>query len=363
MRQLSAAAPGKAVLIGEYAVLHGTPALVMAVDRRVRVRISACSADACCLEVPQLSAQPIRFRMAANGRIDWLDPRAERPELALSRLLLQRHLSRMADRGQPQPGGLRLLIDSGELFERDQAAALKLGLGSSAAVSVALSAGLAGFLAPSDSVIGLAELLDLHRSNQGGRGSGVDLAASLLGGLLAYRLGEDGPRASMLAWPGNWPLRFVWTGEAAATGAFLARYEAWQSEHPAQWRALYLELDRCASLAIAALEGELLDSFMSCINHYCRLMGRIGACTRVPVMSSRHRTLSDLALELGAAYKPCGAGGGDLGMFVASDAEQLAVLDRRLEAAGFRALDLSPSLTGLELALTDNTSTNASMTR
>ena len=38
-------APGKVILSGEYAVLDGAPAVVMAVDRRARVSVSAGSGD------------------------------------------------------------------------------------------------------------------------------------------------------------------------------------------------------------------------------------------------------------------------------------------------------------------------------
>ncbi|MGY6554436.1 MAG: mevalonate kinase family protein [Wenzhouxiangella sp.] len=355
MRQLLAAAPGKAVLIGEYAVLHGTPALVMAVDRRVRVHIRAGAAESCSLAVPQLLTEPLAFQIGAEGRIDWLDRRSEQAELALSRRLLETQLRQSAAAGLRRTGGLEIRIDSAELFGRDQNAALKLGLGSSAAVSVALSAALKAFLDPADRPIGLTDLLDAHRNSQGGRGSGVDLAASLLGGVLAFRLEGRVPQVRALAWPRAWPLRFVWTGEAAATGGFLARYAAWQIERPGQWSALNAEMDRCARLAVSALDAESLDAFMTCINNYCVLMGKIGDCTGLPVMSSRHRALAEIAQALGAAYKPCGAGGGDLGMFVASDARQLAEIDRHLGAGGFRALALQPSLTGLQLTLTDNT--------
>ncbi len=40
-QRITASAPGKLVLSGEYAVLDGAPAICMAVDRRARVTISA----------------------------------------------------------------------------------------------------------------------------------------------------------------------------------------------------------------------------------------------------------------------------------------------------------------------------------
>lgn len=359
MRELTTAAPGKAVLIGEYAVLHGTPALVMAVDRRVRVRISACAPGDCLLEVPQLAAEPIVFAIGEGRTLCWPDSLVERPELALCRRLLERALARSAASRVPDPGGLQVLIDSSELFEYCESAPIKLGLGSSAAVSVALWAALESFLGDAGAATGLADLHQMHRASQAGRGSGIDVAASLLGGLLAYRLQGQVPEARSLVWPQDWPLLFVWTGQAAATGGFLERYESWRRQEPEAWAQLYADLDQSASSAIRALEVASLPGFMTCINNYCGLMGRIGDCINVPVVSSPHQRLAEMAVSFGAAYKPCGAGGGDLGVFVASDGEALAQLGSRVRAGGFRALALKPSLTGLQLTLTENTTGRA----
>jgi len=39
MMEVTASTPGKLVLLGDYAVLEGAPALVMAVNRHAKVRI------------------------------------------------------------------------------------------------------------------------------------------------------------------------------------------------------------------------------------------------------------------------------------------------------------------------------------
>ena len=356
MRQVEASAPGKAVLIGEYAVLQGTPALVMAVNRRVRVQLRACPADACRLEAPQLAAEPFAFRLEPPRRLIWSDRALEHAELALCRNVLARALEAGPDRVLPAPGGLCIRIDSGELFEAGQGATAKLGLGSSAAVTVALSAALARFLhvdAQEAEPLTVDRLLDEHRQSQGGRGSGLDLAASLAGGVIAYRLSETGAVWSPLSWPADWPLLFAWTGEGASTGHFLERYAAWRGAQPRAAADLWQAMDDCAGLAMNRLAAADLEQFMTCVNQYGELMGKMGDCIKAPVVSARHRSLAALAIKNGAAYKPCGAGGGDLGMFIAPDHRQLAHLRRDLVAHGFGELDLAPALSGLELRATD----------
>lgn len=357
MRRVDASAPGKAVLIGEYAVLHGAPALVLAVERRVRVSVRACRPEASRLEVPELAADALAFDIGPGGRLSWSDPRADRDEFALGRNLLARAIERAGDRALPQPGGLQVRIDSSELYlPSDDGGLTKLGLGSSAAVTVALSAAMQAYLqdAGPDARPRLVDLLESHGQAQGGRGSGLDVAAALEGGLILYRLGEDGPEMQTVGWPGSWPLLFVWTGEAASTGRFLERYERWRLGDPSGAAELWQAMDTCAREAWASVESTDLDRFMTCINNYRELMGKIGSRIRAPVLTPQHLRLSEIALEVGAAYKPCGAGGGDLGVFVAADSEQLEQIRSRIEACGFPELGLKPALTGLQLAMTEN---------
>ncbi|EIM03110.1 hypothetical protein UUC_07101, partial [Rhodanobacter denitrificans] len=56
-----------------------------------------------------------------------------------------------------------------------------------------------------------------------------------------------------------------------------------------------------------------------------------------------HRALAALAARLGVAYKTCGAGGGDIGIALATDAARLQAFRRAASAAGFPVLDLHPA--------------------
>ncbi|TVS10795.1 MAG: hypothetical protein EA419_09845 [Wenzhouxiangella sp.] len=353
MRCVEASAPGKAVLIGEYAVLQGTPAVVTAVNRRARVRLRSCSAETSEVAVPQLGMPPVPFRLPGAGRVEWLSDDAERPEFGLCRRLLEQGLASGIG-APPAPGGLSLSIDTSELHDVASGNAIKLGLGSSAAVTVALTAALRAFLDGTGTQPNPEDLLAAHRAGQGGRGSGIDLAASIHGGVLAYRLTASGPEVETLSWPSDWPLGFVWSGVAASTGSFLQRYSRWQAANPAAAESLGRELDACARAALAALRAADLEVLMICVNCYRRLMGRIGDQIQAAVMDSRHRELAGLVGEAGSAYKPCGAGGGDVGVMLALDAGRLAQARARVLQAGYRVLDLEPAVTGLELSMADH---------
>ena len=353
MVSVEASAPGKAVLIGEYAVLHGTPALVMAVNRRARVRLRSCRPEESALEAPQLGMPPVPFRIFGAGRVEWLSSAAERPEFGLCRRLLEQELARGVDPGSA-PGGLSVSIDTSELYVGKDDGLTKLGLGSSAAVTVALTAALRAFLTGGRTRLNLDELITTHRTGQAGRGSGIDLAASLHGGVLAYRLAASGPEVEALSWPPDWPLAFVWSGAAASTSGFLDCFSRWQAEHPAQAEALRREMDECARAALASLRSGKIDALMIWVNCYRLLMGKIGDQIQAAVVDSRHRELAALVVRTGVAYKPCGAGGGDVGVILSGSAEPLARARARVERAGYRVLDLEPAVTGLELSMADH---------
>ena len=66
---ITAQAPGKLLLLGEYAVLEGAPALVVAVDRLARVRVA--SAERFEISAPQVGIDGLEF---APGEGNGLPP-------------------------------------------------------------------------------------------------------------------------------------------------------------------------------------------------------------------------------------------------------------------------------------------------
>ena len=64
---VAASAPGKLILIGEYAVLFGAPAAVMAVNRRASVRIEPSQDDRCRVESPGMGWEAELFGLGSDG--------------------------------------------------------------------------------------------------------------------------------------------------------------------------------------------------------------------------------------------------------------------------------------------------------
>ncbi|PWB77097.1 MAG: hypothetical protein C3F15_03920 [Holophagae bacterium] len=351
--RLALSAPGKLVLLGEYAVLHGAPAVVMAVDRRARVELAPSSDELWSVTAPPLTTEALRCSLAADGSVDWRGAPGDashRPEL------FERLIGSMAAAGLLDPRGLSpaaAALDTRTLFEDGAGGGTKLGLGSSAALTVALASALARWggreelLAETSRWLGA--LVGLHRELQGGRGSGVDLAASLLGGVVSYCLGPDGSVAAAdpLPMPAGLHLVVVWTGRAADTGSMLRRLEELLVGRDS---AVETALGTLALLSRAGSEAFRLGnitSVLETVDSFCEAMEALGSAAGLPIVSGEHDTLRRLARRHGASYKPSGAGGGDLGIAFAADPDAAQQMASAAAAAGFRIVPLRLDPRGL----------------
>ena len=73
MAHAVATAPGKLVVLGEYAVLGNAPALVMAVDRRCRAEIVTRDGGACYLRATTAEEREVIFRRQARSGLALVD--------------------------------------------------------------------------------------------------------------------------------------------------------------------------------------------------------------------------------------------------------------------------------------------------
>ncbi len=263
-----ARAPGKLVLSGAYAVLSGAPALVAAVDRYVL-------AD---------SAQPATFLT---------------PEV------------RAALGARPAPW-----FNADDLRENGQ----KLGLGSSAAILVASLATLeletnAGLSDEALCARVYQRALLAHRTAQGG-GSGVDVAASAHGGVLAAARANNELTLAPIQLPSA--LCFdVWACSASAsTAAFLALIAELARRDATQHRARIGAQAEAARAALSAAESNNAPDFVRAIARQVTTLSELGNAAGANIVTPELAELGALAAGLGSAFLPAGAGGGDVAYWV-----------------------------------------------
>jgi phosphomevalonate kinase len=296
----TASAPGKLVLAGEYAVLDGAPAMVMAVDRRAVV-----------------SAVAAKRRGATPG------------------LLLQ---SVCAAVGSPCHGEVGMNTDS---FHAADAAGrvTKIGLGSSAA----LSAALCRLLLPADASGErlLRSAIDAHRRFQNGAGSGADVAASVLGGVVRFRMDDATPER--LSWPHGLKYSVWWSGVPASTALKLARLSR-TARSPSR-----MQLADAATRVADRWSADLRSGLLPALESYIEALERFDREHRLGVFDAGHRELKAAAGSVDVLYKPCGAGGGDAGIAFAADATALDAFAGRARLQGFMRMDLSIDSRGAAL--------------
>jgi len=324
--RIHATAPGKLVILGEYAVLFGAPALVAAVDRRAVIDVRPSRNGRFVVSAPGVLDQSVELVVQADGNLGWPDDAPGLP-------LVERILSEYPGLSDMEPMEIRM--DTRSFFHPSGS---KLGLGSSAALTTALVAAIdlyCGREAPDP-----ARLIGLHRAYQGGAGSGVDVAASFMGGFQEYHIEDNRPHCRVRKLPRRFFPAFVWTGSPAGTAAFLDHLG--KSLHRSAVAEALDSMGRLARKGCVALDDP--PAFLGILDAYADAMEHLGAAAGMEILSTEHRRLRSAAREAGVAYKPSGAGGGDFGLVASDSREKLENFLQRVEEMGFEipALHIEP---------------------
>jgi len=281
-----AAAPGKLLLSGAYAVLDGAPAIVCAVDR---------------------------FAYAFDG------PGESTAEVGA----LERPCA----------------VDVSELEHGGR----KLGLGSSAAALVAAIALREGVEGDAREAI-FERAREVHARVQGG-GSGVDVAASTFGGVLRYVVtGEVEP----VELPAGVVFTAFFSGSSARTSELRARVEALRARDARTYAARMATLATVARAAADAVRRGDARAVVDAVGASGPALGALGAAADAPIVPPAFAELGRAAREDRAAFVPSGAGGGDVGALVGMAAPSASFL-RQAEQAGMTPLSLGIDRRGVRL--------------
>jgi phosphomevalonate kinase len=316
--RIAASAPGKFVLSGEYAVLDGAPAVCVAVDRRAVVTIEGHGGDHHVVTAPGFSTMTGRFTVE-SGELCWL---AGGQDFGLFETVWN------ASRPAPAESPLAFCLDTA-LF-RDAGSGRKIGLGSSAALTAAVATALHSLGGAGAAPVAHAA----HRQFQDGSGSGVDIACSIAGGVIEYRMADH--RATPMKWPDGLYFSVLWSGVATGTRGKLARF----GEQPASPSRHELSKVSQAVVDVFASSGEA-PAVIAELGRYTRALQRFDKVHGLGIFAAGHAALAEQAASEGLVYKPCGAGGGDIGVVLATSRASLASFGKSAARSGFTRLELS----------------------
>jgi mevalonate kinase len=307
-KDTTVSAPGKLFLIGEYAVLHGHPAVVAAVDRRVTGRFVPGAAP----------ATPLVEKVVESVRAYLLGDGATPPD------------------GAPALDSSALASNAG-----------KLGLGSSAAVA---AAGVGAMLEAAGCDIQYARALaftladNAHRAAQGGRGSGADVAAAIYGGVVCYVRRDRGVDVQPLTLPEGVEVVVFSTGTPSSTVDHVRALEesdrAARGEHIAALGALAADfLSACANENAGAVVGAAAGANAQ--------LAALGDLIHLAIVTPPLAEAAKLAESLGGAAKPSGAGGGDVGVAFLTDRGAAETFRERAAHLGLEILSIRTGASGL----------------
>ena len=311
---ISARAPGKIVVWGEYAVLADAPAGVMAVNRFANVTLNSTNDG---------------WGFSASGFLTpgyhgFTDQFSNVPVCNITNAVLQ-HFGYDT---YPEP--FRLGADSRQFFDQGK----KLGIGSSAAVCTATYHTLATLLGKKTC---LDDAIDIHRNLQAGSGSGLDVASSWHGGMIDYRSGNAQP----ITWPQDIYWQAIWTGTVSQTTTHLASFSNWRQTSNTS------SLDDLCAMSEQVSEHLCLTN----LRHYADCLMEFDKSAQLNIFTQQHYDIRSIADRLGMVYKPCGAGGGDIGLVFAADPD-FQELRKRVTQRGYTCLDLEIADSGIRVEQT-----------
>ena len=379
-RSVTCQAPGKLYVAGEYAVVEsGHSALLVAVDRFITVTAATAAGPRARVSSALYDGGERTWQRDARGLAV---PSTGATDYVISALRVVEELVREQGR---EPAMVHLDV----LSELDDASGRKLGLGSSAAVTVATVRAVAGFHALDLSDLDVFKLALLASDAVEPVGSGGDLAASALSGWVLYSSPDRhwlrrqrrvrGVGALLQAcWPGlavrrmpqadGIDLLVGWTGEPASTASLVSHVQSrLQPRAPAAGPAAPTPSPASggpSGPSTRAPEARTYEQFLAASEHFLaglvtaleagdlagvrrqvaghrRLLADLSRMSGVVIETPGLSRLVEIACAHGAAAKSSGAGGGDCGIALHGPATSTAALRSAWAAAGIVPLDLA----------------------
>lgn len=350
---IEAQTPGKLYVAGEYAVVESaTPAILIAIDRRIRVQLEEAFGQGH-IRSEQFGRKPLVWRRV-EGRV--VIDRDDRPvDSVLAAISVTERYA--------EESGMPLRFHDLEITsELDDTSGRKFGLGSSGAVTVATVQVLNDFYGLNLSRFELLKLALVATFAVSPLSSGGDVAASTFGGWIAYSgcdrnwLADQYLRMSMpelihARWPGlsvrrlsppdHMRLMVGWTGEPASTALLVDTVQSRKVDPQLGYAEFVRQSTACVDEMIASIERDDIGAIQREVRRARGLLRGLSAKFGLPIETEPLRILCDEAESRGAAAKSSGAGGGDCGIVIADETCDLDAIVAAWEAHGLRRLELS----------------------
>ncbi|MFW0078807.1 MAG: mevalonate kinase [Coxiella endosymbiont of Haemaphysalis qinghaiensis] len=268
-----AKASGSLMLLGEYAVLQGKTGLVAAIDKFISVTLEPRNDDRIFIDSALGTLSLNRQQITLQAPFEFV-----LATLAIKKL----------------PSGCNIKISS------DLPASI--GLGSSAAMTVALLTTLNRWLEKSSNKLKLwQEALQVMRAVQGS-GSGADCAASIFGGVIAF----SNPPFSVTSLKGISPLAAVYSGKKLTTARAINIVNSRRQQQPTDYQKIDEQMNELSIKAVQAIDTKNWISLGNLFNSGQELMKTMGVSNGI--LENLIQGLREQPYILGAKISGSGLG-------------------------------------------------------
>ena len=329
LMKVESTAPGKVFLSGEYFVLDGALATIMSTKQRVKVTIED-QTDIDNIFYCSIIDQYFPFSVSNKYQINWLD---EDPGEFGS--FLELSIKRM----RVKPNNILFTIDSNDLYFQGT----KIGLGSSAAISVAILNAINNFYGLKLSEFDLINnAMELHKLHQGNNGSGLDIISSHADSNLIEcsknMLSKHKWKA--LDWPKNLIIKGVITSQQSTTSSMIEKYNIAKQENSLNFKSLYSQMTKILEEFSEAWHQGSSSDILNLLKKQNILIKQLDYDLDIGIYTQEHNKISDLAESIDLFYKPSGAGGGDLGVIISDDALKIKKFGNELSNMNHYVINL-----------------------
>lgn len=355
-------APGKLLLLGEYAVLEeGIPAVAMAINKCIYCHIK--ESNKIIFTSRRINISKIQFEYK-DKKVSLVSKYDEIDVLSFSKNAMEITLRYLEEIGTPLKNfEINILSDLSNQFN------VKYGFGSSAAVTVAIVGAilyLHGYDINKSNKDIIFKLSAISHFISQGSGSGVDVAASTYGGLFIYK-----------SYTSDWMKRKIqnlnsisnlvkeewkffevnkilvlmnifftigWTGKAASTKHFLEHVKKVKNGNEEDIK-FYLNFLKTTEKIVEAFIHGIKNGKKELINKSVaanrNLLKELALRANVEMETETLKYLIGVAKKMGFEAKFSGAGGGDCGYAVTYDKKTEKLIKKEWEKYGIHPLDLS----------------------
>lgn len=320
MKKVKCSAPGKLMLFGEHAVVHGRACIVTAVDQRMHVEAEVNGKNELVVNAPQLGIK--NYHKTVSELCNQEMPK----QVSFIEAVVKRFYEKYG-------------LEKGLNITTHSEFSHTYGFGSSSGVTIATTKALALLydIQLKDKEVfdlGYQAVLDIQKV-----GSGFDLAAALWGKILYYKKGAEVVEELEV---GELPLVVCYSGIKADTPTLVEQVNEFKRKNPQKVNSIFEQIEKITQKAKKLIPLKEWKEIGKLMEQNQKLLEKLGVSTY------RLEKLIHTAKKAGAlGAKLSGAGGGDciIALLATSKKEKV---EKALKKAGGQIMDVKLNSQGLE---------------